>query len=93
MPSGDEFIDDQAASTVGPEDQVNASQLHDFIQAALMELQHDYRAVIVLRHFADCSYEQVAEILHVPEKTIKSRLYSARQVMKEKLSAKGIEPA
>lgn len=91
LPGGDEFIDDQAASTVGPEEQVNASQLHDFIQAALMELQHDYRAVIVLRHFADCSYEQMAEILHVPEKTIKSRLYSARQAMKEKLNAKGIE--
>jgi RNA polymerase sigma-70 factor (ECF subfamily) len=91
---GDGFIDDQAASTtVGPEDQVNASQLHDFVQAALMELQQDYRAVIVLRHFADCSYEQMAEILHVPEKTIKSRLYSARQAMKEKLTAKGIERA
>jgi RNA polymerase sigma-70 factor (ECF subfamily) len=92
LPGGDEFIDNQAASTTsGPDDLVDASQMHDFVQAALMELQQDYRAVIVLRHFADCSYEQMAEILHVPEKTVKSRLYSARQAMKEKLSARGIE--
>lgn len=93
-PAGDEFIEDRAVSrAAGPEDLVNASQLHDVVQAALMELQQDYRAVIVLRHFAECSYEQMAEVLHIPEKTVKSRLYSARQLLKEKLSARGVESA
>lgn len=91
---GDKFIDELAVSTAAtPEDLVDTSHLHDLVQAVLMELQEDYRAVIVLRHFAECSYEQMAEVLHVPEKTIKSRLYSARQAMKEKLRARGVEPA
>ncbi|MEO5630143.1 MAG: sigma-70 family RNA polymerase sigma factor, partial [Thermomonas sp.] len=53
----------------GPEASLDAVHLHDDIQAALMELQQDYRAAIVLRHFSECSYAQMAEILHVPEKT------------------------
>ena len=74
----------------GPEALLDAHHLHDDIQAALMELQHDYRAAIVLRHFSECSYAQMAEILHVPEKTVKSRLYSARQVLRTKLGARGV---
>lgn len=90
----EDFIENRAVSaTAGPDELVDASQLHDVVQAALMELQQDYRAVIVLRHFAECSYEQMAEVLHIPEKTVKSRLYSARQVLKEKLSAKGVVSA
>lgn len=76
-----------------PEDLVRNSQMHDVIQAALMELQHDYRAVIVLRHFSECSYGQMAEILHIPEKTVKSRLYSARQALREKLCRRGVTTA
>jgi RNA polymerase sigma-70 factor (ECF subfamily) len=55
-----------------------------------MGLQEDYRTVVVLRHFSECSYRQISEILHIPEKTVKSRLYSARQLMKEKLKGSGI---
>ena len=67
--------------------------MHDVIQAALMELPHDHRVVIVLRHFAECSYSQMADILHIPEKTVKSRLYSARQVLREKLCKRGVTAA
>jgi len=74
----------------GPEASLDAVHLHDDVQAALMELQQDYRAAIVLRHFSECSYAQMAEILHVPEKTVKSRLYSARQVLRGKLCARGV---
>ncbi len=55
-----------------------------------MALTEDYRTVIVLRHFSDFSYRQISDILQIPEKTVKSRLYSARQQMKEKLQARGV---
>ena len=55
-----------------------------------MALTEDYRTVVVLRHFSDCSYRQISEILQVPEKTVKARLYSARQLMKERLSSRGL---
>ena len=84
-------LDDKEVSRErGPEELAVASVLCNSVQAVLMELQQDYRAVIVLRHFTECSYGQMAEILQIPEKTVKSRLYSSRQLMKQKLSECGI---
>ena len=82
-----------ASAERGPEQVVGDAQMHDVIETALMELPHDHRVVIVLRHFAECSYAQMAEILHIPEKTVKSRLYSARQELHGKLIAQGVAAA
>ena len=82
--------DNEIAQTRGPEDMVQAGDVSRGIQDGLMGLQENYRVVVVLRHFSDCSYRQIGDILHIPEKTVKSRLYSARQIMKETLQAKGI---
>lgn len=82
-----------ASAERGPEQVAGDAQLHDLIQTALMELPYDHRVVIVLRHFAECSYAQMAEILHIPEKTVKSRLYSARQELHGKLFARGVATA
>jgi RNA polymerase sigma-70 factor (ECF subfamily) len=57
--------------------------------AAIMSLRVEHRAVIVLRHFMDCSYEDMTAILELPEKTVKSRLFSARQALKIALETKG----
>ena len=35
--------------------------------------------VMTLRHFSECSYEEISQILDLDEKTVKSRLYEARQ--------------
>lgn len=89
---GEGSLEDRTASTDdGPEESAQAGQLHDGVQAALMELHGDHRAVIVLRHFSGCSYEEMAHILHLPEKTVKSRLHTARQVLRKHLCARGLE--
>ena len=53
------------------------------VQAGLMALSKEYREVIVMRYFADLSYEEIAEAVGIPEKTVKSRLFSARQRLGE----------
>jgi RNA polymerase sigma-70 factor (ECF subfamily) len=55
------------------------------VQAALLQLSPDYRAVVVLRHFAGLSYDEMATALGVPSKTVKSRLHTARQRLGELL--------
>ena len=82
--------DTEVAGTRGPEANVEAGDLYREIQDGLMRLSEDYRTVIVLRHFSECSYQQISEILQIPEKTVKSRLYSARQVMKDTLQSRGV---
>ena len=52
------------------------------IQDALMKLSEDYRTVVILRHFEDLSYGEIAGVLSIPEKTVKSRLFSARQQLR-----------
>ena len=78
------------AGTATPENVFEADRLSDDLKAALMELQEDYRAVIILRHFVEHSYRQIGEILEIPEKTVKSRLFSARQRMRDSLEKKGV---
>jgi len=57
------------------------------VMAALEALSEQHREVIVLREFEGCSYEEMAEILAVPRGTVESRLFRARQDLKELLSA------
>jgi RNA polymerase sigma-70 factor (ECF subfamily) len=85
--------DERAADTAGPEEDTGTARLSRRVQEGLMELPEDYRAVLVLRHFSECSYEEIAAILRIPEKTVKSRLYSARQLLRERLAAQGVTSA
>lgn len=77
------------SASPGPERSAQRTALRAAIEKALMTLTPDYRAVIVLRHFRECSYTEMAQILDIPEKTVKSRLYSARQLLKDALESDG----
>lgn len=76
----------------GPDANLDADQASEELQAALMTLSEDHRAVIVLRHFTESSYREIGEVLQIPEKTVKSRLFSARRAMKAQLERKGYAP-
>lgn len=55
------------------------------VQNALMELDADSRAIVVLREIKGLSYQEIAQALEIPEGTVKSRLSRARDDLKEKL--------
>ena len=81
-----ESLDDgQASPWQGPAEEFDSKRLCERVQDALMLLDNDYRNVVVLKHISGFSYQQISEILQVPEKTVKSRLYSARQILKKLL--------
>jgi RNA polymerase sigma-70 factor (ECF subfamily) len=62
-----------------PENQVADQQLCKRIRSALMRMSENDRTVLSLRHFSECSYETIAQILDLDEKTVKSRLFESRQ--------------
>lgn len=76
----------------GPELRIEAMELETEIQEALDRLPAGDRQVLVLRHFLDRSYEEIAEVLRVPAKKVKSRLYAARQRLRGELEKRGIAP-
>jgi RNA polymerase sigma-70 factor (ECF subfamily) len=85
-PISGEEIDDQR----GADDELASDQVGARVQDALMTLKPEYREVIVLKHFLDLSYEDVGQALGLPEKTVKSRLFTARQLLKDALQSSGI---
>lgn len=52
---------------------------------ALLELNPDDRAVVVLKHFVSFSYDEISDVLGVPVKTVKSRLFTARERLRQVL--------
>ncbi len=60
------------------------------LEAALQELKPDYRAVVVLKHLEGLAYDEIARILQISEKKVKSRLFSARQILRDILTRKGL---
>ena len=63
----------------GPFEAFEQTEARGRLERGIKALTFEYREVIVLRHFADLSYEEMADAIGVPEKTVKSRLFSARQ--------------
>ena len=78
----DQVVDPRA----DPEWSAGEAELSARVQAALMKLRAADRAVLVLRHFSECSYLEIAAILEIEEKTVKSRLHEARLRMRELLA-------
>jgi RNA polymerase sigma-70 factor (ECF subfamily) len=74
-----------------PEQVAVQSETTERVQSAIMDLQLDHRIVIVLKHFQHLSYQDIGAILGIPEKRVKSRLFSARRLLREKLSAKDLK--
>ena len=69
-----------------PEQQANDAEVSRRIEAALMRMSTNDRMVLNLRHFSECSYQEIAEILDLDEKTVKSRLFEARQRLRDLLA-------
>jgi len=82
-----EPLSDDVLGSADPIDSIEAVERQRAVQKAVMSLDTDYREVIALRHFADMSYEDIATTLGIPAKTVKSRLYSARQRLAASLGA------
>jgi len=74
----DDAIDIPDGDGANPEWRVGEAQVSRRIQNALMGMNTNDRTVLALRHFSECSYQEIAQILDLDEKTVKSRLFEAR---------------
>lgn len=79
-----------ASKEAGPDENYRQKEMNDKLQDEMMCLSIDSRMVIVLRHFAELSHEEIGYILNIPAKTVKSRLFTARERLKERFMQSGI---
>ncbi len=68
-----------------PEQDMVRKQQRVSIEEAIDSLPDKYREVIVFRHKEDKSYEEIADLLHIPVGTVKARIFRARELLKKKL--------
>ena len=76
-----------------PEEVLEGTRLETEVQWAITMLPIDYRRLIVLRHFGNLSYRDMSGALDVPEKTVKSRLFTARRMLRDILLKRGMVEA
>jgi len=71
----------------GPEELTLRAERRQHLREAIGRLSPDYREVVLLYHFHHLSYQQIADRLGVPVRTVETRLYRARANLKRLLTA------
>jgi RNA polymerase sigma-70 factor (ECF subfamily) len=84
---GQEQIAHDCNEAFGPEAVAERNELKTRVWQAIGKLDNKHREVIILRHFQNLSYEQMAGVLFCSKGTVMSRLYYARRKLKEKLDS------
>jgi RNA polymerase sigma-70 factor (ECF subfamily) len=68
-----------------PDHQVNHDELAMVVQEALAQLNERQRLAVILNKFEDMSYQEIAEIMNISTKAVKSLLSRARSELRELL--------
>jgi RNA polymerase sigma-70 factor (ECF subfamily) len=98
VPLGDLFDEDEGPVLEavepgrGPDAQLGLGQSAERFDALVGELPEHYQAILYLRYREDLSYEEIADSLSVPLGTVKVRLYRAHEILRRKLTARGMKP-
>lgn len=69
----------------GPYGDMRNRERGDAIQEAIDALPWEYRELILLRHFGELPYEEIAHLKQMPLGTVKNKLFRGRQMLKERL--------
>lgn len=78
-----ELVDVDAPS---PSARLESEERLNAFQEGLQRLPAKDREILVLRHFQDLSYREIAESLGIPQGTVMSRLFHARRRLRERLA-------
>ena len=82
-----EYEREIADDTGGPEDATGTRETQVAVRRAIMDLPAKLRDVMILYELQGETYEDIAEILDVPLGTVKSRLFNARNQLKDRLAS------
>jgi len=80
-----------AAASVRPDSAVAGREASEILQATLQKLSPDLREAVILRDLQEMEYRDIAQVLNIPEGTVKSRINRgraelARLLRKQKLA-------
>ena len=76
---------DLASELPGPAATLAHDELLMTVRTAVAGLPHDLKVAMLLHHYENLSYREIAEITHCSERGIETRLYRARQRLRQDL--------
>ena len=74
-----------------PEAVMLKNELEQKVNHAVSELDEKFRIPVVLYYSSQMSIDEIAEVIKCPKGTVKSRLFKAREILKEKLEVYTID--
>jgi RNA polymerase sigma-70 factor (ECF subfamily) len=92
----DEELDEEKAAAIedpsdNPEVVLEKKDKSAIIRKCLAGLSAEHREIIDLVYYHEKSVEEVAEVIGIPENTVKTRMFYARKRLAELLKAEGID--
>ena len=72
------MLEESAAVSARPERMLAGREASEVLQAALQKLSPDLREAVILRDLQEMEYREIAQVLKIPEGTVKSRLNRGR---------------
>jgi RNA polymerase sigma-70 factor, ECF subfamily len=72
-----ETVIELVADDDSPVEQAEAGERASMVRRALLKLPETYRTVLVLRHYEGLKFREIADVLNIPEGTVKSRMVEA----------------
>jgi RNA polymerase sigma-70 factor (ECF subfamily) len=66
-------------------EQFEKKEVQAKVQSCINSLDDEYREILVLRDIQGLSYDEIRDILKIPDGTVKSRLFRARDALKDRL--------
>lgn len=89
------YSDDENVPEVASDENIEKNYEKKEIESAVLDivslLDDKYKIPVILFYGREMSIEEIATVLHVPQGTVKSRLFNARKIIKEELEAKGFD--
>ena len=77
-------VEDRAPGALA---ELEARERDGEVRAAIEALPWEYRELIVMRHYGELAYEEIAQSKGMPLGTVKNKLFRARQMLKQTLAA------
>jgi RNA polymerase sigma-70 factor (ECF subfamily) len=66
-------------------EQMEKKEVQAKVQACINSLEGEYREVLILRDIQGFTYDEIRDTLNIPDGTVKSRLFRARDTLKDRL--------
>lgn len=86
----DESLTDLRSLEPSPHDQLNAAERHQVLARCLTDLPEVYQSALRLHYWMGSSIGEIAELLGVPDNTVKSYLHRARGLLRAMLHERGV---